>query len=327
MPAPESDGGRQAVPGVTILRKAGLTAITAGLTYAITAIVDRPNIAGLNLSILIGGVTLIVQFLNDFERRLQIVERKQQEHTEQVERMVDSRFHKINEATELFSLVETSTMRADDVTALVRHSTRIAPTSPTLVRNLAHLQIQRTSDLLKVLSEGADLIYEGEDREWLLGLTDHAERSMDAVSLTTVDASSKGLLEGDSFWTSDLGQRYLDAQRQATQRGVVIRRILVLDQPTPDDTDDLAKLCELHRAAGISIRVLDPPSVPRVRRHALLDFIVFDQVLSYETTRASSVDNSATAIVATTRLVLRPALVKERMRWFDELWACAQEVP
>jgi hypothetical protein len=309
-----------------LLRKAGFTTITAGVAYLITSLVDKPNIAGFTLSILIGGVTLIVQFLNDFENRLRSVEHEQLVHLRNVEHMVESRFHKINEATELFALVETSTIRPDDVTALVRHSTMIDPSAPPLVQSLAHAQIRRTSDLLKELSEGADVIYEGEDREWLLGLTDYANSTIDAVSLTTVDAGSRGFLEGGGLWTSDLGQRYLEAQRQAAQRGVTVRRILVLDQPTSNADLGLQHLCDLHKAAGISVRVLDPPSVPGTRRHALLDFIVFDNALSYETTRASSIDSSAKAIIATTRLVLRNSLVKERIRWFDDLWSSASEI-
>ncbi|MEN3304459.1 MAG: hypothetical protein V7603_661 [Micromonosporaceae bacterium] len=309
-----------------LVRKVGLTTITAGLAYLITSLVDKPNIAGFTLSILIGGVILIVQFLNDFDTRLRAVEREQLVHMKNIEQMVESGFHKINEATELFALVETSTIRPDDVTALVRHSTRINPSAPPLVQSLAHAQIRRTSDLLKELSEGADVIYEGEDREWLLGLTDYANSTIDAVSLTTVDAGSEGLLEGGGLWTSDLGQRYLEAQRQAAQRGVTVRRILVLDQPTLENDAGLQHLSELHKAAGIAVRVLEPASVPRTRRHALLDFIVFDNVISYETTRASSIDSSAKAIIATTRLVLRSSLVRERIRWFDDLWTSAKEI-
>jgi hypothetical protein len=321
--AGEVNGGQRATP---LIRKVGFTTVTAGLAYAITSIVDKPNIAGFTLSVLIGGVTLIVQFLNDFENRLQVVEAEQRLHTKTVEQMVESRFHKINEATELFALVETSTIRPDDVTALVRHSTKINPSSPPLVRSLAHAQIRRTSDLLKELSEGADVIYEGEDREWLLGLTDYANASIDAVSLNTVDAGSRGFFEGGGLWTSDLGQRYLEAQRQAAQRGVKVRRILVLDRLTPQGDEGLQHLADLHEAAGIAMRVLDPPSVPGTRRHSLLDFIVFDGVLSYETTRASSIDDAAKAIIATTRLVLRSSQVRERIRWFDDLWSSAKEV-
>ncbi|WP_051799959.1 DUF6879 family protein [Catenuloplanes japonicus] len=317
---------REKLP-VGLLRKVGTTTLTAGIAYVITSLVDKPNIAGFTLSVLIGGITLIVQFLNDFENRLQKVETHQRDHTQHVEDLVETRFHKLNEATELFRLVETSTMRPDEVTTLVRHSTLIGPTTPPLVQSLASAQIRRTSNLLRELSEKADAIYEGEDREWLLCLTEDSTVGIDAVSLMTVDSGSKGVFEGGGLWTSDLGQRYLDAQRQAVKRGVTVRRIMVLDQPTGEDDEELRHLSDLHRAAGIEARVLEPRAVPGTLRNALLDFIVFDGSLSYETTRASSVDHSAKAIIATTRLVMRPDRVRDRIRWFDDLWDSAREMP
>ncbi|MFI5844700.1 DUF6879 family protein [Catenuloplanes sp. NPDC051500] len=310
-----------------LLRKVGTTTLSAGIAYVITSLVDKPNIAGFTLSVLIGGITLIVQFLNDFENRLQNVEVHQRDHAQHVEELVESRFHKLTEATELFRLVETSTMQPDEVTTLVRHSTLIGPTTPPLVQSLASAQIRRTSNLLRELSEKADAIYEGEDREWLLCLTEDSAVGIDAVSLMTVDSGSKGVLEGGGLWASDLGQRYLDAQRQAVKRGVPVRRILVLDQPTGEDDEELRMLSDLHRASGIEARVLEPRSVPGTLRNALLDFIVFDGSLSYETTRASSVDSSAKAIIATTRLVMRPDRVRERIRWFEDMWDSARELP
>lgn len=316
---------RDKIP-VGLLRKAASTTLTAGIAYTITSLVDKPNIAGFTLSVLIGGITLIVQYLNDFENRLQKVELHQRDHAQHVEDLVETRFHKLNEATELFKLVETSTMRPDEVTTLVRHSTLIGPTTPPLVQSLASAQIRRTSNLLRELSEKADAIYEGEDREWLLCLTEDAAAGIDAVSLMTVDSGNKGVFEAGSLWTSDLGQRYLDAQRQAVKRGVAVRRILVLDQPTEENDEEVRLLGDLHRAAGIEARVLEPKAVPGTLRNSLLDFIVFDGSLSYETTRASSVDSSAKAIIATTRLVMRPDRVRDRIRWFEDMWHSAREI-
>ncbi len=71
-----TDNREKKIP-VGLLRKVGTTTLTAGIAYVITSLVDKPNIAGFTLSVLIGGITLIVQFLNDFENRLQAVEEHQ----------------------------------------------------------------------------------------------------------------------------------------------------------------------------------------------------------------------------------------------------------
>jgi hypothetical protein len=58
----------------------------------------------------------------------------------------------------------------------------------------------------------------------------------------------------------------------------------------------------------------------------VLDFIVFDGVLSYETTPASAVDETDRPAVAETRLVLRESRVKERIQVFRHLWAASRDI-
>jgi hypothetical protein len=67
------------------------------------------------------------------------------------------------------------------------------------------------------VSRGGYVAYDGEDRDWLLGLTRHAQSSIDTTSLMAVDASGGGFGEG-GLWSSDLGRRYLEVQREAVQR-------------------------------------------------------------------------------------------------------------
>ena len=63
------------------------------------------------------------------------------------------------------------------------------------------------------------------------------QTSIDAISLSTVDAGVLGL--DGALWTSDLGQRYLELQREATIRNVRIRRIFVVE-PAAFDQDHAA---------------------------------------------------------------------------------------
>src|SRR5689334_24491194 len=50
------------------------------------------------------------------------------------------------------------------------------PISSTLAHRLAQRELSRMSEFLKELGEGGEAIYDGEDRDWLLGLTYSAEK-------------------------------------------------------------------------------------------------------------------------------------------------------
>ncbi len=281
-------------------------------------------IRGLAVSIYVAGVTLVVQFLYEVERRLDAMEAAYERHASATEERISHEFKKINEATALFSLVEASALRTDAVTQLVRNSTRIEA-SPPLVFEFAQSEIARLSEVLKAISEGADVTYEGEDRDWLLGLTKTAVATIDATSLTTVDAGGRGFVDG-GLWSSDLGQRYMDVQRDATKRGVVIRRIFIMDRPELLTDPDFVSVCRLHQEIGIEARVLDPSQIPGTRRGSLFDFVIFDGVLSYQATPASRVGDRSRPVIINTQLVTRPLAVQDRILRFQDLWKAAQQV-
>ncbi|OLB79500.1 MAG: hypothetical protein AUI14_10220 [Actinobacteria bacterium 13_2_20CM_2_71_6] len=176
-----------------------------GVAYAATQLVPSASrldvLLGVVVSVFVGGVVFVVQFLVDVDERLHVVEhttdRSSQRigtHTENIERELGEGFSKIRLATELFGLAEASQMRADEmaqVTKLVRRSTKIAYEAPGLVQRFANAEIARLSDYLKQLGDGSDLTYEGEDRDWLLGLTGSATTEIRATSLMTVDTSGR----------------------------------------------------------------------------------------------------------------------------------------
>jgi hypothetical protein len=277
-------------------------------------------------STFIAGVILVVQFLVEVEHRMSRLENSQQTHASRMQDQITGGINKINEATELFGQIEASAVRTDAVTQLVRHSTKIAAPQPELVVRFAQGEIGRLSQFLKDLGEGGDVTYEGEDRDWMLGLARQCQASIDATSLTTVDAGGRGFVDG-GLWSSDLGQRYLDLQREAIRRGVAIRRVFIMDRPELMTDPDFRRVCAWHLDRDIQIRVLDPSSARNAGtpRSALTDFIIFDGVVSYEAQPASQFERDMTPVIINTRLVLRRDKVDERRQRFEDLWKLAAD--
>jgi hypothetical protein len=304
-----------------ILRKVIVSLAVGGFAFGVTELTNQDVIWQLTMSIFLGGATMVVQLLMTFENRLAKVETASNRHMSRVETMVQSGFSKINEVTELFSLVEASALRTDAITQLVRHATMIDPSAPPLVLRFAQDEIGRFSEFLRDISESGSVIYEGEDRDWLLALARNAGKTLDATSLTTVDAGGQGYVD-DGFWTSDFGQRYLETQREAVEKGVRVRRLFVLVNRSGDrHLDDVLGVCLPQQEIGIEVRVLDSADVPSQRREALFDFIVFDETVSYETTPAQAVaDDANRPTILHTRLELRPDRVHNRIRRFEHLW-------
>jgi hypothetical protein len=303
--------------GSSVIRTAMLTMATGGVTFLITNGLNQPQAICIMLSILIGGIALMVRFLVDFENRLAAVEQLERDGMADMKRLVGDAFTEISEATELYGLLEASALQTDLVTQLVRNSTQISPTSPPIVYQFVQAKIREMSDFLKQLGEGGTVTYYGEDRDWLLGLTRHAAESVDAISLAAVD---------HDLWTSEIGQRYLDAQRRAARDGIRVRRIFVLDSPSMADDPVLRRHCEEQSEMHIAVRLLDRSAVPTPLRVQVRDLIVFDDILAYETTPTPTTVDPRQAQVAETRLVLRDDRVKEYAQLFRELWEVSREL-
>jgi hypothetical protein len=294
----------------SVTRKALLTVSLGGATFLITNALNQPQHVQITLSILIGGIALILRFLVDFENRLAAVEQLEKDGMTEMRAMVGSAFSEISEATELFGLIEASALQTDLVTQLVRNSTQISPASPPIVYHFVQNKIKETSDFLKQLAEGGTVTYYGEDRDWLLGLTRNATMSIDAISMTAVD---------HDLWQSEIGQRYLDAQRRAAGGGKRVRRIFVLDSPAMADDPAIRRACEEQREMRIDVRLLDRAAVPPPLRVQVRDLIIFDDTLAYETNPTTTADPKH-AQIAETRLVLTDSRVKECAQLFRELW-------
>ena len=53
---------------------------------------------------------------------------------------------------------------------------------PGLAHDVAQAQIDTTVSFLEQLSHGGEVGYDGEDRDWLLALTSHAQHTISAIS-------------------------------------------------------------------------------------------------------------------------------------------------
>ncbi|GIM77720.1 DUF6879 family protein [Winogradskya consettensis] len=303
------------VPRVTgessgVTRKILLTVATGGLTFLITNALDQTQATSITLSILIGGIALLTRFLADFEKRLAALEKIEGDSIAEMRHLIDDTFPQISRATELYRMIDTSALGATLVTEFVDNSTRISPDSPQIVQHFVRAKIQETSGLLKQISEGGTITYYGEDREWLLGLTRNATTGIDAISMAAVD---------HSLWQSEIGQRYLDAQRRAAASGRRVRRIFVLDTAAGADDPDLLRVCAEQARMGIRARLLARPEVPPHQRVQVRDLIVFDDTLAYETTPTLTADPQL-AQISETRLVLTTDRVKQCVQLFSDLW-------
>jgi hypothetical protein len=310
-----------------VIRRTLITLLTGGLTYLIikyfiASPTDQPQIWVRMASLFIAGITLLAQFLVDFDKRLESVEEKLETHSAEIQSMIREGFAQTSKVIELFQALEASALQTDTVTQLVQHATQIKPGSPSLVYGFAQSQISRMSQLLKDLSEGGDVSYDGEDQDWILGLTMQSQHTIDATSLSTVDAG--GISFADGLWTSALGQRYLECQRDAIHRGVVIRRVFILDGSGQTREPEFLRIYQQQQDLGICVKVLDRSTIPPILRNILFDFIVFDGVISYEVTPAARVEDIMKPTIVKTNLALQSQRVRERMQRFEKLWDAAK---
>lgn len=269
-----------------------ITAGAAGGAFLLTSILDQDdgNIWQWVASIVIGSAALIVQFLIDFGERFE---------------KVDTRFNEILAATTLFSQVDGSVLRSDEVTRLVLGYTKVREQGGDIVQAFAEKELGRLAKMMEGLGSGsADC--PGENHEWLIDITDCVKMTLDATS-TSVDRE---------FWSSGPADRYLAAQEKAIKRrGVEIRRLFIVrteDEATPE----LRALCDNQRRRGIDARIAVRSlmeSNPRVS-----DFIVFDGELCHEIKPDQENNPDSTLLTA------EPDHVDDHVTLFAELWAEAE---
>ncbi|HEX6682795.1 MAG TPA: hypothetical protein VF062_08370 [Candidatus Limnocylindrales bacterium] len=306
-----------------LIRKVTLTIATGFVTFALAQLIERSGLAfQVGTSLFLSGVVFVVMYLIDVEGRLDSVEAGQQRHASSTESLLQDGFHNFSRATATFAELDLAKTPTEQVMKLVDDISHLDAENDLVIR-FAQTEIERLGILMHDMTHGNDSVYEGEDRDWMLNLTRSASISIDAISLTTVDLGVDG-----GLWLTDLGQRYLQLQRDAIGRGVVTRRVFVAEDEDKLQRPDFLEICEMHRDLGVKVKVLNLNDAPGTLVNTMFDFIVFDNALSYESIPASQRTNQKKPIIIiTTRLVRQEARVKERIQRFGELWDAARELP
>jgi hypothetical protein len=255
------------------------------------------------------GVALVL-FIVDTEIRISAVG----------DRVADG-LTEIGRLAELSGMIQRSSLGAARLSDFLKTASQVDDRVNPLLQRLAQREVERVASFLRQLPDGIEINYDGEDRDWMLGLTREARTSVDAISLSTVDAGVLGLDGG--LWTSDLGQRYLELQREAVSRGVTIRRIFVVEQEHEEMVQDesFLRVTQVQRDIGVQVRMLDHKLIPDWVRSMIFDFIVFDGAVSYETTPATSFTSGQMRPgKLRTRVAPEPARVRELEERFEQLW-------
>jgi hypothetical protein len=303
----------------SLLRKIVITTLVGALSFPLTNVFFSSTSAQLAMSAGAGAVILIVQFLIDVDHRLGTLEDKQVESTRVTGELVARGFRNINEATRLFGDVESLGLKTDAITQMINKAAQIDLEESPLVSRFVLLEMDNMANFLNGIAN-EHLSYPGEDRNWLLSLTESAQESIDAVSLPAVDAG--GEVYHGGFWDSDLGRRYLRLQHAAVRRGLRVRRVFVIERPELATDPDVLRTCREQAALGIEIRLL-LSSAGTPKPMTSYDFILFDDQVSYEVTPGTPTEDGAVPMILQTQLVLSEKGVADRRATYAHLWESA----
>jgi hypothetical protein len=276
----------------------------------------------LGVSLFVAGVAFIAQFMSGIDKRINDARtvmlddfRHVEKRFDEVSTLIRNDFREVRDDVEraykvmgLYAAIDASDLDTQKSVLLI-NSAMLIPPEPKLILGFAEHEIDRLAKYLHNLAAGDSLIYDGEDRDWLLGLTKTVTKSIHATSLWTVD---------HDLWTSDLGERYLNAQWAATQRGVQIQRIFIIDTTDPAAERSIESILTMHATRGIQVRTMRTTVTDT--QHLVYDFIVMDGVLMYESQPAPV---GGSKFVRTT-LSMDQEMIQDRLGRFTSLWAGGQ---
>lgn len=233
--------------------------------------------------------------------------------------LVTAGFARTGRLAELSARMERSSLGPELLEEFLEAASQADERVNPLLQRVARQEVERMTAFARQMQAGAEISYDGEDRDWLLGLTREAESSIDAISLSTVDAGVLGLDGG--LWTSDLGIRYLDHQRKAIARKVCIRRIFVVENQKMVRDESFLRVTQMQRDAGVQVRRLDQRLIPNYLQSMVFDFIIFDGLVSYETSAgAPFTAGQPRPGILRTRLASDPARLRDLEQRFEQLW-------
>ncbi|MFI7497772.1 hypothetical protein ACIBVL_04535 [Streptomyces sp. NPDC049687] len=301
-PGSAGTGGVRIAP---VVLKTLITVVVSTVAYVITNLVNQSgdDLWKLAVSIVIGGSALIVQYMVDFEQRLTAMETGQRDRT----RELHDHFVQLSEAAGLLSELDQAGMSTSDARRLIKSANQVGLQGPEIVKAFTRAEIESLASVVTALT-GMTAHWQRDNNEWLIRLTECAQRTIDATS-SSVDRR---------FWDTDPAGPYLDAQIEAMRDpGVNIRRLFMINAGEESDPGFLA-LCQGQRDLGIKVRymVLSPQ---RHTRAAARDVVIFDSAvyLEFEPDRQQS--NLQTRLDADARRV------DGQVRRFNDLWEAAIE--
>jgi hypothetical protein len=306
-----TNGGmsRSLVSGIIL--KIGFPLLIGLITLAAAEAGGMPAKNSLGLAAVITFGFALILFIVDTEMRISAVDER-----------VAQGLAKIGRSAEVSSMTGRSSLDTALLTDFLETASRTDERVNPLLQSLARREIERVTSFVRQLPVGGEITYDGEDRDWLLGLTREAVRSIDAISLSTVDAGVRGLDGG--LWTSDLGIRYLELQRQAIARKVRIRRIFVFENEGMARDEAFLRITQMQSDVGVEVRMLDHLLIPDWMQSMIFDFIVFDGTVSYETTPKTTIAMGQTRPgILRTLLAPMPVRVHDLEDQFEQLWEAA----
>ncbi|MFJ2947358.1 hypothetical protein ACIO8H_06890 [Streptomyces sp. NPDC087226] len=229
-------------------------------------------------------------------------------HTEDMRQLVETRLARQDPPPGSYPPLDR--VRTDGVPELAKRFAEALSPGPSILYTFVRLEMQRVVGHMAALNS-MTVECHGENHDWMLSLTHAAELSVDAIS-TSVDRE---------FWNSEPASRYLAAQREAIEEhGVPVRRLFLLE--SAGDLDDrLLRLCDEQKALHIEVRVAVLPELPpHLQRGTTDDFIVYDEVVSFE------IEQDLRDVNVRTRLIARRDHVQDRMKRFRELWEAGMNI-
>jgi hypothetical protein len=294
-----------------IILKVGFP-LLAGLVTLVAADLGGMQVRyTLELAAIVAFGVAIILFIVDTEVRLSAVGER-----------VTTGFARTGRLAELSVKIERSGLGPMLLAEFLDTASQVDERANPLLQRVARREIERVTAFVRQFQVGGEIAYDGEDRDWILGLTLEAQTSIDAISLSTVDAGAFGLDGG--LWTRDLGIRYLDAQRKAIDRKVRIRRIFVVEQEAMAREESFLRVTHMQSKAGVQVRRLDQKLIPDYLQSMIFDFIIFDGSVSYETAAgAPFTKDQLWPGTLRTRLALEPAQVRDLEQRFQQLWELA----
>src|ERR1700683_1477176 len=150
---------------IGLISKIGLPLLLGLITIAASDAGGLSGRSALELAAVVTLGSMLVLFLIDLEIRFSEL----QDH-------IAAGFQKIDRSTELLNLIEKSVLETALLTDLVEAVGGADASVNSMLLRLARQEIERSTWFVRQLPTGREIAYDGEDREWLLGLTKEAQQ-------------------------------------------------------------------------------------------------------------------------------------------------------